>query len=101
MQKVFDSPNTKKGYLEDGNQSPEREVKAGHLMRIPNSKHNSVRMSIAYDKNSTNSPQKNDSKLPINSKTAVLDLDSDKNQWTKREHDWYDIEERLILKNNI
>lgn len=31
---------------------------------------------------------------------SSFQIDSDKNQWSKREQDWYEIEEKLIFKNN-
>ncbi len=80
--------------------SPEREIKAGHLMRVPHSKKDSKNNTFSSDHNGIHSRNFNQGKShtstnPLDQKEAM-----DRSCWSKREEDWYDVEEKLLFKNN-
>jgi len=83
------------------NRSPEREVVPGHLLRQPHSRngisnYHSVAASRDGKKQNLSGTGKFNTKV-----FESMQLDqTDRNTWSKREVEWFTIEDRLIFKNN-
>ena len=124
IEKAYVSPQRNKLNI-----TPDREVKPGHLMRIPHSRntsrlHDASQSVIQFDKfigdnnhsrnilrnNATCSTFKTFQQRAVHSRNTKGSYEvfsalaqfgvSSNSTWSKRESEWYEIEEKLIFKNN-
>ena len=73
--------------------SPERDVVNGHLMR--SKLRDSTTSTVSGGGNQSLNKSRNDILLD-----SMYHSTLDRNTWSKREEEWYNLEEKLIFKNN-
>ena len=82
--------------------SPDREVIPGHLMRLPQSrgKNDQFYNTINFSNRASQINAEKAFSTPTKTFASGHDNNFDRNQWSKREEEWFEIEGRLVFKHN-